>query len=139
LDEAGELFFLGRIGDTIRRRGVNISSEQIDEDILLHPNVRECAAVGVPSELGEDDIKVFVAWRDVPDDRDKAITNLIAFMENQLPKEYVPRFIEIVDELPRTNTGKARKGDLRDGLRLGPVWDREVRSWQAAQPFKKSQ
>jgi len=131
IDDKGELHFVGRIGDTIRRRGVNISSEQIDEVMLRHRNVRECAAIGVPSELGEDDIKAFVVWHRAPTNLDAAIDELAEFMQAHLPKQYVPRYIEIAEELPRTNTGKFRKTELRERVSSAPVWDRESRSWVA--------
>ena len=57
---------ISREGNTIRRRGVNISSDQIDEEIIRHPNILECATVGVPSALGEEDILACIVWRDTP-------------------------------------------------------------------------
>lgn len=129
LDENGELHFLGRLGDTIRRRGVNISADQIDEEIVRHPDILECAVIGVPSELGEEDIKACIVWRNKPADTDKAIAGLIAFMESRLPRQYVPRYVELADSLPRTNTGKFRKVELKNRTATGPVWDRETNKW----------
>jgi crotonobetaine/carnitine-CoA ligase len=129
IDDKGELHFLGRIGDTIRRRGVNISSDQIDEVALRNSEVQECASIGVPSALGEEDIKMFVVWKRPPADRAEAIGRLLEFMRERLPKQYLPRYVEIAQELPRTNTGKFRKTELRERPPLGPIWDEEARTW----------
>jgi crotonobetaine/carnitine-CoA ligase len=132
LDENGHLHFIGRIGDTIRRRGVNISADQIDDEVMKHPGVFECAVIGVPSPLGEEDIQACVVWRDKPADEAAAARELAAFLEARLPKQYVPRFIEICDSLPRTTTGKIQKAMLRGRDRHGAVWDRERNGWVTA-------
>jgi crotonobetaine/carnitine-CoA ligase len=130
VDAAGELHFLGRMGDAIRRRGVNISSEQIDEELMRHPNVQECAAIGVPSEFGEEDIKVLLVWRQKPDDVERALDNLVQFMNDRLPRDYVPRYVELAESIPRTDNGKFRKTELRARKQVGATWDREKRAWQ---------
>jgi crotonobetaine/carnitine-CoA ligase len=127
--EDGELYFQGRIGDTIRRRGVNISSEQIESEALRHPNVRECAVIGVPSVLGEEDIHACLVWRETPADIDAAVADLLRFLQERLPRSYVPRYIELAHELPKTNTGKVRKTELRDRPATGRCWDRETTRW----------
>ncbi|MEA3194703.1 MAG: carnitine-CoA ligase [Betaproteobacteria bacterium] len=138
VDAAGELHFLGRMGDAIRRRGVNISSEQIDEELMRHQNVRECAAIGVPSELGEEDIKILLVWREKPGDVDAALEGLVRFMQERLPRDYVPRYVEIVDAIPRTDNGKFRKAELRSRKDVGATWDREKRAWRQ-QPIELQQ
>jgi carnitine-CoA ligase len=66
VDARGRYYFVDRIKDAIRRRGENVSSFEIEREVLDHPDVNECAAIGVRSELGEEDIKVFVVRRPVP-------------------------------------------------------------------------
>lgn len=61
VDERGHLRFLGRMKEMIRRRGENVSDFEVEEALGLHPAVAEAAAVGIPSELGEEDVKVYVA------------------------------------------------------------------------------
>ena len=130
----GELYFLGRIGDTIRRRGVNISSDQIDEEALRHPNVLECGTIGVPSPMGEDDIHLCVVWRHPPQDQDKQVTELAEFLQARLPKQYVPKFIEPMETIAKTQTGKIRKADLKSRSGLGRTYDRETRNWLDPRP-----
>jgi crotonobetaine/carnitine-CoA ligase len=130
----GELYFLGRIGDTIRRRGVNISSDQIDEEALRHPNVLECGTIGVPSPLGEDDIHLCVVWRQAPADQDRQVAELAEFLQARLPKQYVPKYIEPMDAIAKTQTGKIRKIDLKGRPNLGRTYDREMCVWLDPRP-----
>jgi crotonobetaine/carnitine-CoA ligase len=132
LDENGELSFLGRLGDTIRRRGMNISSEQIDEEIARHPNVLECAVIGVPADVGEEDIHACIVWRDAPADEAKGVAELFEYMRARLPRPYVPRFLEVCTALPRTNTGKFRKSELKGRTAFGRSWDEETQRWVGA-------
>ena len=126
IDASGELHFIGRRGDTIRRRGVNISPEQIEGELNRHDNVLECAVFGVPSELGEDDIHAVVKWRAAPADGTAALRELETFLQGRLPRAYVPRYFETIDELPKTNTGKTQKNVLRERFPMPPCWDREA-------------
>ena len=134
LDGNGDLYFLGRIGSTIRRRGVNISSDQIDEEIIRHPGVLECATVGVPSPLGEEDILACIVWRAEPPHADAAVADLLDFLAQRLPRQQMPRYLEFVAALPRTDTGKVRKNALRSRIGHGRTFDREAGSWIAAGP-----
>jgi crotonobetaine/carnitine-CoA ligase len=126
VDAAGELNFIGRIGDTIRRRGVNISSEQIEGELNRHPNLLECAVIGVPSEFGEEEIQAIVKWRTAPVDEAAALEELAGFLAGRLPRQYVPRYFEVIDDLPKTNTGKAQKNVLRARSPQPRRWDREA-------------
>ncbi len=128
-DEKGHLHFIGRIGDTIRRRGVNISADQIDEEVLKYDQVQECAVIGVPSPLGEEEILACVVWRTPPANAESAARGLAAFLEARLPKQYVPRYIELCETLPRTTTGKIQKANLRQRTERGATWDREQGRW----------
>lgn len=125
----GELHFLGRIGDTIRRRGVNISSEQIDEEIMRYSDVLECGTIGVPSSLGEEDIHTCIVWRKLPDDENLAIQDLIRFLADRLPRQYIPRYIEPIESLPRTGNGKIRKIELSSRAFYERRFDRETGAW----------
>lgn len=110
-DDEGRLFFFERMGDTIRRRGVNIASFHIEEAALAFPGVKEAAAVGIPSELGEFEVKLSVS-EETPGAVDaRALTR---FLLTRLPLEMVPRFLEIRDDFVRTHTEKIVKRALRD-------------------------
>lgn len=129
IDKDGELVFLGRIGDTIRRRGVNISSEQIESEILRHPQVAECAVVGVPSEYGEEDILAYVVLADPLVEPNDALGALVEFLKERVPKQYIPRYFLPTTAMPRTSTGKIRKVEMRDRPPAGARWDREQNVW----------
>lgn len=123
LDEDGYLVFHGRLSDSIRRRGENISAFEVEELALNHPDVVEAAALGVPSELTEEDLKVCVVMR-----AGSGVTpqGLHAYLCDRAPKYMVPRYIEFVDELPKTATQKVEKFRLRaDGV-TGGTWDADA-------------
>jgi carnitine-CoA ligase len=112
VDAGGRYYFVDRIKDAIRRRGENVSSFEIEREVLDHPDVAECAAIGVPSELGEQDIKVFVVRR--PGSGLTAAA-LLEHLRARCADFMVPRYVEFLDELPRTEaTQKVRKSELRD-------------------------
>jgi crotonobetaine/carnitine-CoA ligase len=98
VDEDGDLFFVGRKGHFVRRRGELVSVFEVELTLLAFPGVREVAVVGVPSEMGEDDIKACVVCRDEKIDP----TELLAFCEKEIAYFKVPRFVEFLDELPRS-------------------------------------
>lgn len=125
-DEDGYFYFLDRLKDAIRRRGENISAFDLEQELNLHPDVLESAAIGVPSELEEEDVKVAVVAQ-AGADPDPG--ELVRFCRERLPEFMVPRYVEIVPELPRTPTGKIAKHELRalgDHGLTAATWDREA-------------
>ena len=128
VDADGYFYFVDRVADAIRRRGENISSFDIECEVNLHPSVLECAAIGVPSELEEEEVKLVVVGRSGADLDEPA---LAAYCEERLPAFMVPRYIELVDELPRTPTDKVAKHRLREAGEHGitaATWDRTVQA-----------
>jgi carnitine-CoA ligase len=122
LDGEKNLTYVDRVKDSLRRRGENISSVEVETVVMGHPAVLEAAAVGVPSDLGEDDILLVVALRP-----DSALDypELLDFCSDRMPYFCVPRYVEVVDELPKTIIGRVRKDILRS-RGVGPgAWDRE--------------
>jgi crotonobetaine/carnitine-CoA ligase len=121
-DAEGNLFFVDRKTDSIRRRGENISSWDVETAIEKHPDVAECAAFGVPSELGEDEVMVLVVPRP-----GSALTpeTIARHAAEHLAYFMVPRFVEIVEEVPRTGTHRAKKGELKKRGLTAATWDRE--------------
>ena len=125
-DEDGYFYFLDRMKDAIRRRGENISAFDLECEVNMHPAVLECAAIGVPSELEDEDVKLAVVVR--PGARLEP-GELLEFCGRQLPRYMVPRYIEFVDALPRTPTDKVAKYRLRaegDHGLTPSTWDREA-------------
>lgn len=122
-DEQGNLYFVDRKTDSLRRRGENISSWEVEREINAHPAVLESAVYGVPSELGEDDVMAAVVLQP-GETLDPAA--LIAHCESRMARFMVPRYVELREQLPKTGTHRVQKERLkRDGV--GPeTWDREA-------------
>jgi carnitine-CoA ligase len=114
--------FVDRMKDTIRRRGENISSFLVEKAITAHPDVLDAAAVAVPSELSEDDVKVFVAVRP---GATLEPADVVEWARGRLAEHEVPRYVEFRAEFPRTETGRIQKYALR-GEGVGAAWDREA-------------
>jgi crotonobetaine/carnitine-CoA ligase len=122
-NEQGEFFFVDRMKDAIRRRGENISSFEVEAAINGHPDVREVAVVGVPSEFGEDEVLAVVA---PVQDRTIDTAALLEWLRPRLAHFMIPRYIRVLPELPKTPTQKIQKHLLRaDGITQG-TWDREA-------------
>ena len=118
----GYFVFLDRMKDTIRRRGENISSYFVEKAVNEHPDVLDVAAVGVPSELGEEDVKILVIRRPGTSLDAEAVS---AWCQSRLSDFMQPRFIEFREDFPRTETGRIHKYILRrDGA--GNAWDRDA-------------
>lgn len=122
LDDDQNLTYLDRRKDSLRRRGENISSVEIETTVMAHPAVAEAAAVAVPSDLGEDDILLIVT---LEPQSSLDYTDLLDFCSARMPYFCIPRYVEIVDDIPKTVIGRIRKDVLRArGLAPG-AWDRE--------------
>jgi crotonobetaine/carnitine-CoA ligase len=122
-DAEGNYYFVDRIKDAIRRRGENISSFEVEAYVTRHPAVAECAALAVPSEHSEDEVKVVVvpaAGATV----DPA--ELIEFLIPVMPRFMIPRYIEVAEALPKTPTLRVRKVELRNQALNPSTWDREA-------------
>lgn len=128
-DSAQNLTYLDRSKDSLRRRGENISSVEVETVVASHPAVLEAAAIGVPSGVGEDDILMIVTTRP-----GAAVdyTELLDFCAARMPYFCVPRYVESVDELPKNGIGRIRKDLLRTrGLTLA-AWDRERHGYRVS-------
>jgi crotonobetaine/carnitine-CoA ligase len=122
LDEDGYLYFVDRIKDYIRRRGENISSFEVERSVNAHAKVAESAAIGVKSELAEDEVKIVVVLKK---GEKLSPEELIAFCEPRMPYFAVPRYVEFVESLPKTPTDRVQKNKLREGGITKNTWDRE--------------
>ena len=110
LDEEGYLYFVDRKKDVIRRRGENVSSLEVEEVLKKEPRVLDCAVIGVPSELAEEEVKVFVVIR--PGEQMKP-EEVVYWCAERLAHFKVPRYVEFRKELPRTPSLRVRKDSLR--------------------------
>jgi crotonobetaine/carnitine-CoA ligase len=120
-DADGAFRFVDRIKDAIRRRGENISSFEVEQVLLSHPSVASCAVYPVRSELAEDEVMAALVVRDGcridPEE-------LARFCETRLPYFAVPRYMDLMADLPRTENGKVQKYKLRERGVSETTWDR---------------
>jgi crotonobetaine/carnitine-CoA ligase len=126
LDADGYFVFLDRLKDMIRRRGENISSYEVERVLNSHDSVAESAAVGVPSELGEEEVMAVVV---IKPDHTLSPEELIAHCVERIAPFMVPRYVRFAEALPKTATERVQKYLLRGAPVGADVWDRE-----AAQP-----
>jgi crotonobetaine/carnitine-CoA ligase len=106
VDENGYYFYKGRIKDMIRRRGQNISAWEVEQVILEHPGVGEVAALAYPSEVGDDDLRVVIS---PAEGASVDLHEVARYCEKRLPDFMVPRYLELLPELPRTPSGRVEK------------------------------
>ena len=121
-DADGNYYFVDRIKDAIRRRGENISSFEVEAEIVAHPDVREAAVVAVPSEFGEDEVMAVVA---ATPGRELDPANLIEFLRERLAYFMIPRYVRVLPELPKTPSSKVLKTEIRATGVTPDTWDRE--------------
>ena len=122
-DEDGYYYFVDRRKDAIRRRGENISSFEVEAEVVAFPAVREAAAYGVPSEFSEDDVMIAVAPVSGQTIDPVALTE---FLAERMAYFMVPRYIRVLDELPKTPSAKVQKHLLRGEAITDDTWDREA-------------
>lgn len=121
-DERGEFYFVDRRKDAIRRRGENISSFEVENAVRQFPDVEEAVAVGVQSDVAEEEVMVVVTAR-AGHGVDPA--SLTEFLVPRLPYFMVPRYVRVVAEIPKTETNKVRKVVFREQGITADTWDRE--------------
>ena len=128
VDEGGDWIFLDRTKDAIRRRGENISSYEVEAEVLSHPDVAQVAAIAVPNPdvdaaTDDEEVKVVVV---AVEGRDVDPRELVEYLIPRMPRHMVPRFIEVVRELPQTPSFKVQKAKLREAGITPATWDREA-------------
>ena len=113
MDEDGYFWFQARSDDMIISAGYNIAGPEVEDALLTHPEVAECAVVGVPDEERGQIVKAFVVLRAGPRGRRRARQGAAGFREGTIAPYKYPRAIEFLDALPRTQTGKLQRFALR--------------------------
>jgi crotonobetaine/carnitine-CoA ligase len=115
--------FVGRLKESIRRRGENISAWEVEQAILSHGSVSDSAVFGVPSSIGDEDVMAVVVMREgcrvEPED-------LLRHLDKRLAYFAIPRYVEFMAALPLTENGKIKRTELRQRGVTAFTWDREV-------------
>ncbi|WP_264214028.1 AMP-binding protein [Leisingera thetidis] len=109
MDKDGLFYFLHRVSERIRVKGEMVSGYEVEEGILSHPALEDCAVIAIPGEMGEEDIKAFVT---VKDGHSTSADALRAHCAGRMAKFMIPKHFVFLDEMPRTPTGKPEKGKL---------------------------
>ena len=121
-DKERNLYFVDRKSDCMRRRGENISSFEVENTIEKHPDVVECAAFGVPSELGEDEVMIWVKSKP---EGGLNLKDLMRHCAASMAYFMVPRYVDVVDDIPRTGTLRVQKAEMKKQGVTDRTWDRE--------------
>jgi crotonobetaine/carnitine-CoA ligase len=141
IDSDGYLYFVDRIKDVIRYRGNSVSSVEVENVLLDFPAVEEAAVIPAPSELGvyEQEIQAVLV---LAEGHQLDAGAVIRHCSEKLPYYAVPRYLDVVDALPKTSTGKVRKTELRERGLSSSTWDRvaagiPVHSHEARAPARE--
>jgi crotonobetaine/carnitine-CoA ligase len=126
-DHEGFFYFRGRKKASMRRRGENISAWEIESVLNEHPAVLESAAYAVPSDLGEDEVMVAVVMRP---GQSLSPSELLDFCQGRMAHYAVPRYVDFVEEIPKTGTQRVQYGVLRERGITPTAWDREKAGYQ---------
>ena len=123
VDEAGNYYFVDRAKDAIRRRGENISSMEVEDEVNQYEDVLECAVIPVESSATEQEVMAVVVAKQGRTIDPEA---LIRFLEPRMAYFMVPRYLQTIEALPKTPTGKIQKFELRAIGVTSATWDREA-------------
>lgn len=126
-DEEGYLWFVDRKKDSMRRRGENISSFEVEKTINEHPDVLESAVYAVPSELGEDEVMAALVLQ--PGATFDPLS-IIKHCDERMAYFMVPRYLRAVPELEKTGTHRVQKQGLREQGVTPDSWDREAAGYE---------
>jgi crotonobetaine/carnitine-CoA ligase len=118
-DEDGNIFFLGRKKDSLRRRGENISAWEVEQVVNGHPQVEESALIGVVNEFQDEDLKLFIKLKPGMEALDPA--GFVEWCRSRMAAFQIPRFIAIVEEFPKTPTQRIQKQSLP--VSVDDCWD----------------
>jgi carnitine-CoA ligase len=122
-DPDGHYRFIDRMKDSIRRRGENVSSWEVEQAIQSHPAIAACAIYPLPSQLGEDEVAAAVL---LEPGQSLQPLDVVSHCEGRLAYFAIPRYVRIVSQMPLTENGKIKKAVLRDAGVTPETWDREA-------------
>jgi len=114
MDEEGYYWFEGRDDDIIISSGYTIGPFEVEDALVKHEKVKECAVVGSPNEIRGQVVKAFVVLREPAEDEEALIKELQTHSKYHTAPYKYPRKIEFIEELPKTISGKIRRVELRE-------------------------
>lgn len=124
MDAEGHVFFKGRSKDSLRVSGENVSAWEVERIINEHPDIEECAVIGVPGELGGDDMKVFIKPRQGEKRPDPA--DIAKWCEPRMAKYQIPRYYAFIDHFEKTESQRTKKNNLSRSV--DDCWDRNAKA-----------
>ena len=113
-DADGYYWYVARSDDMIVSAGYNIGAPEVENALLSHDAVAECAVIGVPCPERGQKVKAYVVLRSKAEPSAKLVAELQTHVKAGIAPYKYPREIEFVDALPKTTTGKLRRSELRD-------------------------
>jgi crotonobetaine/carnitine-CoA ligase len=125
----GVFRFIGRLKESIRRRGENISAWEVEQALLTHASVLDAAAFGVDSDLGDEEVMATLVLRE---GEQVAPEDLLRHLDGRLAYFAIPRYIEFLPRLPLTENGKIKRVELRQRGVTAATWDREKAGYKVA-------
>jgi len=131
-DEKGYFHWTGRLKDIIRRTGENISSVEVEGVLMEHTKIKLAAVVPVPDELRGEEVKAYIVLQESESQDTLSPEGIIEFARQKLAYFKVPRYIEYVDDLPRTPSERVEKHKLtaaKEDLRVGS-YDAVNKKWR---------
>jgi 2-aminobenzoate-CoA ligase len=117
-DQDGYFYYHGRIDDMIVSAGYNIAASEVEDALLAHEQVAECAVIGVPDPMRGQLVKAFVVLRETQCAAPEMVTLLQQWVKQRIAPYKYPRLIEFVSVLPRTDSGKLQRYALRQAAAL---------------------
>ena len=121
-DQDGYYYFCGRDDDMLKVGGIWVAPFEIESALAAHPGVLEAAVVGAADENGLVKPKAFVALKQPGGAGPALESELVRFVRDRLAPFKYPRWIEFVDELPKTASGKIQRFRLRRHVEEGTGW-----------------
>jgi long-chain acyl-CoA synthetase len=117
IDEEGYLFLTGRTAECIISGGVNIYPQEIDNELIRHPAVRDSCTVGVPNDEWGEEVRAVISLHPGHAPSDELASELMVFARRNLAGFKTPKAVDFVDEIPRSAAGKVQRKQVRE-----PYW-----------------
>jgi long-chain acyl-CoA synthetase len=122
IDDDGYLFLTGRSAETIIAGGVNIYPQEIDNELIKHPAVEDSCTIGIPHDEWGEEVRAVIQLKPGYEASEALRAEILAFAVERLAKFKIPRGLDFVDELPRSQAGKILRGRVRE-----PYWKGRAR------------